>query len=119
MCVAKFSKLLVPFLRLRVLGIPGMFLCSPLVVPYVTVPFPDVNVVCEFSDSDFEFVEPQTCSPSNKREASVAWECETEVKIDRPSKLCQKRSETGPRRKGRLSKRYQNVCEAERRRHQK
>ena len=33
---------------------------------------------------------------------------------DRKSKLSQKRSETGPRRKVSLSKRYQDVCEAAR-----
>ena len=37
-----------------------------------------------FSDSDCEFVEPQTFSLSNKREASVALECETVMSIERP-----------------------------------
>ena len=38
---------------------------------------------------------------------------------DRPSKLCQRRSESGPRCNVRLSERYRNVCKAEHRFHQK
>ena len=61
-------------------------LASPPVVPVVTVPFSDVNLVCEavFCDSDCEIVEPQTFSFSRKREASVALECETEMNIEGP-----------------------------------
>ena len=46
----------------------------------------DVHVVCQvvFSDSDFDFVEPQTFSLTRKREASVALECETEMNVEGP-----------------------------------
>ena len=48
--------------------------------------FSDANVDCEvaFSDSDCEFVQPQTLSPVRKREASVALEPETEMNIEGP-----------------------------------
>ena len=82
------------------LGVPA----SLPVVLVVTVLFSDVNVVygVVFPDSDCDFVEPQTFCITRNREASVAVECETQMS----SKLCQKRSETGPRRKVHISKRY-------------
>ena len=53
-------------------------LASPPVVPVVTVPFSDVNLVCEavYSDSDCEIVEPQTfvslsLSPENAKRVSL------------------------------------------------
>ena len=48
----------------------------------VTDPFSLVNVVCDevVSGLDCEFVEPQTILLSRKREASVAFECETKMK---------------------------------------
>ena len=63
--------------------------CVPVVppmVPVVTVPFSDVQVVCEvvFSDSDSECVEPQTFPLSRRREASVALDCETEMSMEGP-----------------------------------
>ena len=87
-------KVLVPFCsssEVESVGISlDLSLCvraSPPVVPVVTVPFSDVNLVCEavYSDSDCEIVEPQTFfSLSRKREASVALECETEMNIEGP-----------------------------------
>ena len=64
-------------------------MCVPAVSPFVlvvTVLFSDVTVVCEvvFSNSDCEFVQPQTFSRSREREASVAFECETEVNFEGP-----------------------------------
>ena len=58
----------------------------PPFVPVVTVPFLNVNVVCEvdFCDLDCDFVQPQTFSLSRKREACVASECETEMNIEGP-----------------------------------
>ena len=86
-------------------------LVSPHVVLVVTVPLSDVNVVCEvvFSDSECEFVELETLSPSTKRDAIVALECETRANTEGPDS----------RRKVHFCKRYQNVCEAEHRLHQK
>ena len=60
--------------------------CAPVVPPVVsdvTVPFSDVNLDFEvvFSDSDWEFVEPQTCSVPSKRKASVVLESETKTKM--------------------------------------
>ena len=55
-------------------------LASPPVVPVVTVPHSDVNLVCEavFSDSDCEIVEPQTfLSPGN---AKRVWLCSARQK---------------------------------------
>ena len=68
------------------LGNPLGFRCECLLclrVHVVTVPFSNVNVVCGdvFSDSDCEFVEPQTSLPENG-EASMALECETEMNIE-------------------------------------
>ena len=47
---------------------------------FVIGSFSLVDVVCDvvFSDSDCEFVKPQTCLSPEKREASVALECETD-----------------------------------------
>ena len=63
MCLERFSRSSVPILRLRVLGNLGVLRWVAVVppsVPVVTVPFSNVNVVCEkvCSDSDCEVVEP-------------------------------------------------------------
>ena len=57
------------------MGIPWVFRCVPAVPlsePDVAFPFSNVNVDCGVvpSDSECEFVEPQTLSLSRKREAS-------------------------------------------------
>ena len=66
-----------------------------------------------------QFVEPQTFSFSRKREASVALACETEMNIEGlPVKAVPDVVRNRPTpQKFAFPERYQNVCEAERRRH--
>ena len=86
----KGSRSPVPFLRWEGVGNSlDLSVCVLVVSPFVlvvTVPFSNVNVVCEvvYFDSDCEFVEPQTFSLSRKRQASVALEGETETNIEGP-----------------------------------
>ena len=58
-------------------------------------------------------------SPENAKQVWPQCVRQTRKWKVRPSMPCQKRSETGRRRQVRLAKQCQNVCEAERRRHQK
>ena len=60
-------------------------LAALLAVSMVTVPLPDVSVMCEFvSDVECENVQPQTFSLSRKRRASVDFESETEMSSGGP-----------------------------------
>ena len=98
--------------------------CVLVVLPsvlVVTVPFTNVNVVCEvgFSDSDCEFVDTQTFPLFRKREVSVALEGETEKKKVRLSERCQEQAGARSRRESRRSKRHHGVSKAVHRRHQK
>ena len=84
MWVGEFSRPLVAVLRWRMLGLLWVFLvcaCFASCCVMVTVPYSDANLVRElvFSVSDCEFIELQTYSPTRKREANVALECETEM----------------------------------------
>ena len=66
---------------LRTLGTSLCVHASLPVVPVVTVPFSDMNVVSEVV---CEFVAPGTSSLSRKRDASVALESETKMNIEGP-----------------------------------
>ena len=104
----KWFEVFCPASEVGSVGNSSSFSVCLLVVPpsllVVTVPFSNVNVVCEvvFSDSNCEYVEPQTFSLSRNRETRVALECETYHAANFT-----------------FSKRHQKVCEAEYRRHQK
>ena len=64
----------------------GVSVCVLDCVPSVAGSLSQANVVCDvaISDSDCEFVKPQTFSFSSKRNASVALECETKMNIEGP-----------------------------------
>ena len=66
----------------------GLSVCVPASLPavsVVTVPLPNMSVMCEVvPDVECENVQPQTFSLSRKRRASVDFESETEVNSGGP-----------------------------------
>ena len=125
-CQQKYSSFSFPFLRWGVMGIPWVFLCVCLprlllclwwlflsrMRMWIVRLFSLTRVVNLLSRRPF--------LPSEIAKQVWLWSVRLKwILKDRQSKPCQKRSETGPRRKVRVSQPYQNVWEAERRRHKK